>query len=93
MWLARPGRLKLRTEGRDKQHRHSLDLCNGQVEKLTGGRVGPMQILEDNQHRSLARQTGELSQQRIEYLALLALRREVESGIAVVERNGQQFGQ
>jgi len=52
-----------------------------------------MQILEDNQHRSLARQTGELSQQRIEYLALLALRREVESGIAVVERNGQQFGQ
>src|SRR5271163_2972013 len=35
MGLAGPGWLKLRTEGRDKQHRHSLDLRNGQVEKLT----------------------------------------------------------
>src|ERR1700757_5355297 len=52
-----------------------------------------MQILENHQQRLALGQTGDLSQQRLECFLLLALRRELESRVAVVQRHGQQFGQ
>src|SRR5262249_26334667 len=42
-----------------------------------GGRVGPMQILDNHQHGLAAGQTLELSQQGCERLFLLALRRQI----------------
>jgi hypothetical protein len=62
MGLSRPRRLIFRAEGRDQQYRQTIDLLNDQVEQLAGGRVGPMQILEDHQNRLATRQTAELSQ-------------------------------
>ena len=51
-----PGRLELRPERHDQQHAKGRDPVHGPTEHFQARGVGPMRILEDHQHRILARQ-------------------------------------
>jgi hypothetical protein len=61
---AGPSWLELGAEHYDQQHRQVADALDGEVEQLARGRIDPMRVVEDHQHRSLARQTVELPDQR-----------------------------
>src|SRR5215831_11659103 len=50
----------VRSKRHDQQHREVADTFDGEVEQLTRGRVDPMRVLENHDHRLLARQTFEL---------------------------------
>ena len=70
--LAGPGRLELGAERHDQQHRQAAHALDGEVEQLARGRVDPMRVLEDHEHRLLAGQTFELPDQRLECPLLCA---------------------
>src|SRR6516162_976483 len=93
MRLAYPRRLKLRAERGDQHHRRPRNMLYCQIEQLTGGWIGPMQILEYHQDRLTTCQTGEVSQQRREGLLFLSQCGQVERGITMVERQRQKLRQ
>ena len=74
MRLADPGRLELGAERDDQQHWQIADPLDGEVEQLARGRVNPMRVLENHDHRLPARQTFELADQRLQCPLLLSLR-------------------
>ena len=84
--LAGPGRLELGAERHDQQHRQAADPLDDEVEQLARGRVDPMRVLEDHDHRLLARQAFELPDQRLQCPFLLALRTEVRQRVAFRSR-------
>ena len=84
--LAGPGRLELGPERHDQQYRQAADAIDGQVEQFARGRVDPMRVLENHQHRLLARQTFELADQRFQCLFLFPLRTEVRQRMALRSR-------
>jgi hypothetical protein len=53
--LASPRRLELGTEPNDQQYRQAADMLDGEVEQLVRGRVDPMRVLENHDHRLPAR--------------------------------------
>jgi hypothetical protein len=57
LWLAGPGRLELGAERHDQQDGKAANTIDEEVEQLARGRVDPMRVLEDHDHRHLARQT------------------------------------
>ena len=63
--LAGPGRLELRAERYDQQHRQAAHMLDGEVEQLARGRVDPLRILKNHHQRLLARQAFELPEQRL----------------------------
>ena len=88
-----PGRLEFRPERHDQQHAKARDPVHHPAERFQAGGVGPMRILEDHQHRILARQRLHLRNQRLQR-SLPALRRgQIERGIASVVRQRQHLGE
>jgi hypothetical protein len=81
--LAGPRRLELETKRHDQQHWQAADPLDSEVEQLARGRVDPMRVLENDEHRLPARQTFELADQRLQGLLLLALRTEVRQRVAL----------
>jgi len=79
--LAGPGHLELGAERHDKQYRQAAHALNRKVEQLARGRVNPMGVFEDHDHRLLARQTFELPDQRFECPLLLPLGTEVRQRV------------
>ena len=55
--LAGPGRLELGAERNDQQHRQIAYTLDSEVKQLARGRVDPMRVLKNHNHRLLARQT------------------------------------
>ena len=55
-----------------------VDPRENEVEELARGRIDPVQILEDHQHRLRSGQPFELPQQRGKAALLLALRAQIE---------------
>jgi hypothetical protein len=51
------GRLELGAERHDQQHRQAADTLDCEVQQLARGRVNPMRVLENHDHRLLACQT------------------------------------
>src|SRR5689334_22755406 len=93
MRLADRGRLELWPEGRDQQHWSPRDLFHSKLEQLVRTGICPMQILEYHEHGLPTGQIVELTQKRLERLLFLALWRDFQSGVAPIERNGQQLSQ
>ena len=77
---ALPGRLEFRPEGDQQQHRQTPDPLDREIEQFERGRIGPMCVLEQHQHRLLLRQTFHLIEQRRKGLAALLRRRKVSAG-------------
>ncbi len=48
---ALPGRVEFRPEGDQQQHRQTPDPLDREIEQFERGRIGPMCILEQHQHR------------------------------------------
>jgi hypothetical protein len=53
--------VELRAECHNQQHRQAAYPLDGEVEQIARRRVDPMRVLENHQHRPLARQTLELA--------------------------------
>ena len=67
-------------------HRHDgqrFEPGNQRVQQLLAGRIDPMHVLEHHQHRRAPGKGFQLSDQRLEGLLLLLLRREIERRIAL----------
>jgi hypothetical protein len=60
MRLSHPRRVELGTERDDQQYRKGFNSVHRPAERFQARGVGPMCILEDHQHRSLARQFSKL---------------------------------
>jgi hypothetical protein len=88
LWLADPGHLELRAERHYQQHAQAAHALDGEVEQFARGRVDPMRVLENHDHRLLARQAHELVEERFQCPFLLALR--TEAGQRVVFRTWQR---
>ena len=69
-----PGRFELRPERHDQQHAKARDPVHRPTERFQARGVGPMRVLEDHQHRTLARQRLHLRNERLQR-SLPALRR------------------
>src|ERR1700730_14103481 len=91
MWLARPRRLELGTEGGDQKDRQMLDLRHNEVEELPRSRIDPVQILEDHQDRLRSRQPFELPKQRCQAALLFALRAQLEWRETIAAGQRQQL--
>ena len=88
---AAPGRLKLGTKGDRQQHRQMPHPVDGQIQELARGRVDPVGVLEDHQHRPVPRLGFELAEQCLEQFLAFALQAEVEVGGGTRQR--QQLAQ
>jgi hypothetical protein len=73
--LAGLGRLELGTERHDQQHGQIADALDGEVEQFARGRIDPMRVLEDHQHRLSSCEAFELPDQRLECPLLAAARK------------------
>ena len=92
MRQAGPGRLKLRPEDDDAQHRQALDALDRQAQKLLRGRVDPVHVLVVQKDRRFGREPLELVDQHFQGPPFLALRRQVERRIAITSRDAEQRG-
>ena len=93
MRLSDPGRLEFRPERHDEQRAEAPNPVNGPTEHFQAGGVGPMRILEDDQHRTLARQGLHLRDERVQRSFPALLGCQFERGIASIVRQRQHLGQ
>src|SRR5215471_2688551 len=90
---ADPGWHELRAECDDRQDRQARRPLDDQLKKFERAGIGPMRILDHQQHRLTRRQPLDLRYQRLQCLLLALLRGEVERRKAVVDWNRQQTRQ
>jgi len=88
--LPRPWRRELRPESDDCKHPESLDALNHQTKKLLRGRVDPVCVLVDQEHRLFRREALEPVKQYLQRALLLALRQQVERRVATFRRQAEQ---
>ena len=70
--------------------RSSLDALDHQTQKLLRGRVDPVYVLVDQEHRLFRREALELVNQYFQRALLLALRQQVERRVATFRRQAEQ---
>jgi hypothetical protein len=87
---AGPRRLVFRPEGDQHQYWQGADALDRQIEHFERTRIGPVDVLEQHQDRSLPRQCFELVEQGRERQAALLRRAQCERRIAVAGRDRQQ---
>ena len=87
-----PWRHEFRPRRHDQQHGQRCDPINHPTERLKAGRIDPMCILEDHEHRTGAGQRVDPGDERIHRPLPALLRGEVGRAIASVVRNRQHLG-
>src|SRR5215469_7893519 len=92
MRLPDPGRHKLRTEGDHEQYGQLGYAIDDQVEQFERGRVDPMGVLENQQHRTAARKASELPDQNGESLLASTLGFWRKRRIPSLRRHTKQVG-
>ena len=90
MRLADPGRLDLRPERDDQQHRQIGGAGNRSIEQVERCRIDPMGVLDHDQDRALRRLAVELVEKRGESHLPLLLRADCQRRVAAVRRHGQK---
>src|SRR5262249_31430858 len=76
-----PRRTKVGPKGPQRQDVRGGTLINQQVEELQGGRIDPVQVFHDKEHRLLGGDAQEDRQEGLQRLLLLLLRRFGQRGI------------
>ena len=87
-----PGRPKLGTCRHEHQNRCGRDLAKDEINELPRGRVGPVQVFDDEQQRLLRGQRQQERHDGLERLLLLALRCEVQWRVVIGNGQGQERG-
>ena len=87
-----PGRGELRPRGDEEQQWQRRCPRHGQGQQLERGRVDPVRVLEQHQHRLPRRKPPQLRQQRLERLLLAPLRREVRETVFVAGPDRHPLG-
>ena len=90
---ADPGRPELGPEGDQHEHPRARDAVDDQVEQLERGRVAPVHVLVQRQHRLPRREPLELREQRREGPLLAPLRAQRQRRVAAAGRDRQQVRQ
>jgi len=85
-----PGGNELRPEGDDDQQPQARRIHHDQVDELQGRGIGPMQVLDDKQHRTRRRQPLNECQQRVQRFRLALPRRQGQR-VAFAGGNLQQI--
>jgi hypothetical protein len=88
-----PRRLEFRPERHDQQHAKARDPVHEPAERFQARGVGPMRVLEDHQHRTLACQRFDLAIERFQRFCRRCCGAEFERGIASVVRQRQHLGE
>ena len=87
---AGPGRIELGPKRDQHQDGQTLDVLDHDIEQLERGRVDPVHVLVDREHRLTGRQPLELVRQHAQRPLLLQLWCEVERRIACADRKSQE---
>jgi hypothetical protein len=74
--LAAPRWMELGPKRRNEQNRQLLDAREREIEQLARGRVDPVQIFENHEHRLLSGENFEPANEKIERLFFFSLRRQ-----------------
>jgi hypothetical protein len=77
----RPGRAKLWARGQHHTEPCTRPLLDEQTQQLQGGRINPMQVFHDHQHRLPPRLRSKPGQQGLQSLLALSLGRQGQGGI------------
>src|SRR5712664_3153369 len=93
MRMTWPGRRELWSRGDEHQHPKPRYLLQCNREQFQRGRVRPVDILKDDEHRLLRRQHIELTQQRRQCHLLTLLRTDLRQAVAVIRWQRQKVGQ
>jgi hypothetical protein len=88
--MAGPGRLELGPECDDEQNGQMLGSLNRNIEEFPRGRIDPLDILEDHQHRLFVRQPINLPQDSLNCSLPSLLRGEIKRGQTMSGRDRQQ---
>ncbi len=92
MRLPDPRRSEFRSEGDDEQHRNAADAFDGLTQHFKARGIGPIDILEDHEHRLAACQHRELQSKGFPCPLSTLLRRKREGAIATIAGKRHQFG-
>src|SRR5262245_66418854 len=92
MCIYRPRRNKLRTCGEEHHDGQFWDRLNQQAEELYRGRVEPVSVLYQNEHRSARRQLLDTPQQGRQRPFLAFLRRKLWTSELLVDGQGKKVG-
>ena len=92
MAVASPWVLELRPTSHQQHHAPLADRLDHRFDQLTRGRVDPVGIFHQHQHRSAPRQGGELIRQSTQGPHLAQFRSHRQSRVAVSGRDRQQIG-
>src|SRR5215207_5737820 len=93
MRMTWPGRRELWPRSDEQQHPKPRHLLQGHREQLQRRRIGPMDILNNGEHRLSRRQALELSQKRRQRQLLALLRAQLWHTVTVARRQRQKVGQ
>src|SRR6202011_1950695 len=93
MRMAWPGRREVRSRGDEQQHPKPRYLFQCKREQLQRGRVRPVDVLKEDEHRLRPRQAIELSQKRRQCHLLALLRAQLWHAVAVAGWQRQKVGQ
>jgi hypothetical protein len=88
-----PGRRELGTEGEQAQHRHVSQLSHDAVQELDGGRIGPVQVLDDEQQRVAGRVGNEQPLEDVQGRRADVSWSEPGHDLLALARNGEQIGE
>src|SRR5215831_2585272 len=88
-----PGRTEVGTKGEQRQDAGGGALIDQQAEKFQRGRIDPVQVFHDKEHRLLGGDAQQDRQEGVQGLLLLLLRRYGQGSIVSRQREGEERGQ
>ena len=88
--VPRPAGNELRPEGDNHEHREPLYLVDSSAEQFEGGRIGPVDVLVDGEHRLPCRQAFDLLQKSLKRSLLLLVRAELQWPVSLARWDRQQ---
>ena len=92
MRAPRPGRVEVGPKGPQRQDARGGALIDQHGEEFQGGRIDPVQVFHDKEHRLLGGNAHHDGQESMQGLLLLLLGRRRQGGIVVAQRQGEEGG-
>jgi hypothetical protein len=90
MGISHPGRLELGSEGDEEEHGGALHPVDQEIEQLERGRICPVHVLVQGQHRPAPCEAQHLIDQLLQRPLLLPMRAYVERRVARICLERQQ---
>src|SRR5215831_15439 len=89
--MVMPGRLEIRTTGKEHKHGSGWYLINQQIQPFEGRRIGPMQVFQNKEYRLMFSEFQEDDDDGFQGHLALTLGRDVERSIAVFRKGKRKY--